>query len=60
MHSMIPFLALAVACSGDSDKGDYGAFEPLDSGVSTDDSGDVPVDTDTFTILHTNDWQSHM
>ena len=60
MHSMIPFLALAVACSGDSDKGDYGAFEPLDSGVSADDSGDVPVDTDTFTILHTNDWQSHM
>ena len=60
MRLLIPILSLAIGCSSKSGTAEYGQFEPIDSGLSTDDSGDPPDDSERITILHTNDWQSHM
>ena len=55
-------LLLVTACDGKlAEEPDYGTFEPLDSGEgSTDDTAEPDPGPDKVTILHTNDWQSHM
>ena len=53
---MRPFLFLLVllsACDAKMEEPEYGKYEPLDTGERAD-------DTERITILHTNDWQSHM
>ncbi len=59
-------LAGALGCSGeDPEKTKYGEYEPLDTGpaspdTGTDDTGEPDPGPARLTILHTNDWQSHM
>jgi len=53
-----------MSCNPDSGDTKYGDFEPLDTGeedpdTATDDTGG-PAGPPRMTILHTNDWQSHM
>ena len=60
MRRLIPLLALATACSAEMKETEYGEYEPLDSGRNADDTGEPPDQSERITILHTNDWQSHM
>ncbi len=60
MHAFLPSLALIAACSGKPEDPEYGEYEPLDSGATADDSGGTEEQAERLTILHTNDWQSHM
>ncbi len=60
--SLVVTLAFAAALVG-CGKGDETAA-PADTDTDTDTDTDADTDTDTdvtrFTVLHTNDWQSHM
>lgn len=60
MRIIATLLPIAVACGSSKPTAKtYGEFAPLDSGISADDTGSIAPD-DAITILHTNDWQSHM
>ena len=50
MRIILPLMGLICACSGKMDDSEYGDYEPLDTGGADE----------RVTILHTNDWQSHM
>ena len=59
MRQLLPILALMVACDPiEKSTTKYGEYEPLDTGVMEDTA--VEDDVERITILHTNDWQSHM
>jgi 5'-nucleotidase len=59
MRRLLPLLALMVACDSTKEKEIiYGEYEPLDTGLTDDTGGDDGIER--ITILHTNDWQSHM
>ena len=60
MRSVLPLMVLLSACGAQPKETEYGEYEPLDSGQTTDDTGEAVDDTERITILHTNDWQSHM
>jgi 5'-nucleotidase/UDP-sugar diphosphatase len=59
MRQLLPILALMVACDPPVKSATkYGEYEPLDTGLAEDTA--VADDVERITILHTNDWQSHM
>jgi len=60
MYRSLSLLALITACSTEPKETEYGDYEPLDGGIDADDTGGVTDDSERITILHTNDWQSHM
>ena len=61
MRSILPSLVLLMACETKApDEVKYGEYAPYDSGAALEDSGEANAGPERFTILHTNDWQSHM
>ena len=62
MRSLLTGVAVLSGCGGPPiEKVKYGEYVPYETGEDTGDTGAVEVPgPDRFTILYTNDWQSHM